>query len=519
MAPGTYVLGARVSADGARLVTDTFDKGFYAQVIDATTGAVVRDIRGAGGRPVFDASFLGDGRVMWLGEVERRSQVMVEGVRVSDAPYAALAAREANGTIRFLDREGWFWDVDEIAAPPVAAEAAPEVAAGVPPVGEFAGGPPIEAMDSRYWPWEHFFYPQQRAPTAVYISSGAPHIGAVFGGGDRLGEQRWSLAGYGQPPSSGSTAWHYAGDAEYLNEMLAPYVIFADVDFYDWVDPVMLADGKAAPPDLRRERDVTASITRTWRGSFTGALSGLYNDDFDELVTPERRHLGGPQLALSFDSEEDTRYVTPRRAVYAAATATFYPHELSTFSGEITDVGGSLGFVAPLPFGRRHTLAVDVRGRALLAQSDTGLLQLGGDTGLATLLSTSNETMAPPSFDASRFPSQLRFVETLRGYEDYAITTDRATIVDVSWRYPLIIDRGVAATLWVLPATFIQELDFELFGAGALDQQNDEHAAAGAAVTMQFSIWRFSLEVQYQIARRLKDDDAITQLIAVGPGT
>jgi hypothetical protein len=96
----------------------------------------------------------------------------------------------------------------------------------------------------------------------------------------------------------------------------------------------------------------------------------------------------------------------------------------------------------PLPFGRRHTLTAQLRGRALIAHDDTNLLQLGGDSGLAELWNGSSISAAPPAFDTARFPPNLRFIEAMRGYEDYAITTDSAAIADVWWRYPLIIDRG-----------------------------------------------------------------------------
>jgi hypothetical protein len=146
---------------------------------------------------------------------------------------------------------------------------------------------------------------------------------------------------------------------------------------------------------------------------------------------------------------------------------------------------------------------------------DTGLLQLGGDSGLLTLWDRKSGSSVPPGFDDSRFPPNLRFVEPLRGYEDYAITTDRAGIADVTYRYPLIIDRGVASVLWVLPSTFIRELDLELFGAGAVDQAHDLHVAGGAALALRLAVWRVPITVAYQIARRVRDDDALVQLVGL----
>ena len=75
------------------------------------------------------------------------------------------------------------------------------------------------------------------------------------------------------------------------------------------------------------------------------------------------------------------------------------------------------------------------------------------------------------------------------------------------------IDRGVAATLWVLPASFLRELDLELFATGAIDRRQDLHAATGAAITLRLELLRVPLRVAYQIARRVRDDEALTQLV------
>jgi hypothetical protein len=297
--------------------------------------------------------------------------------------------------------------------------------------------------------------------------------------------------------------------------MLAPWQILATAGFVDWVDPVTTGDPKLRLAEDRRTRDASLSVARTWRGTLTAALSGLYTDDFDrppgELRV--RRQLGGPALSLAWGSGEATAYTGFRRALVADASAAYYPRALSSFAGDIYDTSGALGAIVPLPFGRRHTLRAELRGRALLARDDTDLLQLGGDSGLAELWTGRSTRAAPPAFDASRFPPNLRFVEALRGYEDYAIATDRAAIGELAWRYPLILDRGVAATLWVLPASFLRELDLELFATGAFDRRGDLHAAAGAAISLRFALLRVPLLVAYQIARRVRDDDALTQLV------
>jgi hypothetical protein len=557
MAPGTYVLGAQISADGTRLVANVWDgDALVAWVLDAATGARLAELRGPG-TPIWDASFTDDGRVMYLGVVDGRFQVVVDGRAITDAPYAVLAARSVRGTIRFENRDGWDWTLDEIAAPvaaPTAAThaapapavaaapvvpatpvvpAAPAVPAAPPGVSALAVQPPgltppsavpEAASDEPYSPWEHFLFPQLRSPMIVVVSSGgSPHFGAVLGGGDRLGLQRWGISGYGQPRGmiTGTADAHWGADAAYLNTMLAPWQILATAGFVDWVDPVTrTGDTMMMLAEERRTRDASLSLARTWRGTLTTALSGVYTDDFDQQpgAAGIHRYLGGPALSLAWLSGEATAYTGLRRALSLTALASYYPQALSSFAGDIYDTGGSIAAVMPLPFGRRHILTARLRGRALIARGDTNLLQLGGDSGLAELWNGSSVSTAPPGFETERFPPNLRFIEPMRGYEDYAIATDSAAIADVWWRYPLIIDRGTAATFGFLPASFLRELDFELFATGAVDQRQDVHAAAGAAITLHIQLLRIPFSVVYQIARRVRDDDAVTQLVGLGLG-
>jgi hypothetical protein len=63
----------------------------------------------------------------------------------------------------------------------------------------------------------------------------------------------------------------------------------------------------------------------------------------------------------------------------------------------------------------------------------------------------------------------------------------------------------------------VRELDLELFASGALDGDHRRHAAGGAAISLRIDFLRIPLVVQYQIARRIRDDDALTQLVALGP--
>ncbi|HUS33103.1 MAG TPA: hypothetical protein VMZ53_31595 [Kofleriaceae bacterium] len=524
MQPGTYVLGAQVSPDGKRLAANVWNgTAFVIWVIDAATGAVTQRIGGRG-LPVYDASFTSDGRLMWLGEVDRRFQVIVDGYQITDAPYSALAAREANGTIRFLDREGWNWELAEVATPPPVDASSPtppslaSQASEQPPSGpSTAVAPPTVQSDTAYSGFDHLFYPAVRAPT-ITVGGGLPHFGLVLGGGDRLGMQRWSIAGYAQPKASTITdRTHYGASFGYANAMLAPINIIAQGGFLDWAAPVATTDPMVTLTEERKTRDASLILERTWRQTFTVDVGGIYTDDRYQLETDPniRRRVAGPSAALSWYSADTTRYTGPQRALLLSAQGGFYPHQLSTFMGDITDVGGTLGIVAPLPIGRRHTISATIRGRALIAKDETGLLQVGGDSALGALWNRSSVSMTSPEFDTSRFPPGFRFVEPLRGYEDYAITTDQVEIGELAWKYPLIIDRGTAHFLF-LPAFYLRQLDLELFAAGAIDKSATKHYDVGGALTLHLQFLRIPLIVQYQLARRLVDDKALTQFVGLG---
>jgi len=558
VAPGTYVLGAQVSPDGARLIANVWDgHAFVAWLLDAATGARISELRGAG-TPIWDASFTDDGRAMYLGVVDGRFQIFVDGRAISDAPYAALAARSARGTIRFLNREGWRWTLDELAVPPAVApvdasaplaalpdaSAAPPAAAiaatiasappaaaalapGLQPPGATpitappALAPPVVQSDTAYSAWEHFFYPQVRTPSLLAVSTGVPVLGLVLGGGDRLGLHRWSLAGYVQPRDKEITdRAHWSGSAAYLNSMLAPWQILAFADAFEWVDLVhRTVDGsvdEVARGEQRRTRDAGISLARTWRDTLTATLGAMYFEDRD--VRPDEpaldRKLAGPRLTLGWQSGESTPYTGDRRALVGSLSGAYYPEALSSFAGDLYDTRALLRVVAPLPFGRRHTLTAQLRGRALLARDDTGLLQLGGFTDV-TAASTFSSVSDTPSFDDDRFPPGQGFSEFLWGYEDYAITTDRAAIATLWWSYPVIFDAGFATTFGFLPPTYFRQLDFELFATAAIDAEHDTHAAFGILFALRFAPLRVPLDVRYQVARRVRDDNATMQLIGV----
>jgi hypothetical protein len=372
------------------------------------------------------------------------------------------------------------------------------------------------SSDEPYSPWDHFLFPQLRSPLVVgQLSGESLPYGAVIGGGDRLGLQRWSIAAHVQPPTTSNGPLHWGGEVAYLNAMAAPWTFVAGAGFDDRVNPVQQEGSTVTRDEERRTRDAVLALSRTWRDTLTTALAGVYTEDIDQPPGQPSvdRKLGGPALSLAWMSGEATSYTGLRRALLATASAAYYPHALSTFTGDIYDVGARMAGVLPLPGTTRHTLTLQLRGRALLAAEDTNLLQLGGFAAAAELVTASSVATPTPTFDDTRFPPNLRFREYLRGYEDYAITTDRAAVASLAWRYPLIIDRGVAATLWWFPSSFLSQVDLELFATGAIDRRRDLHAAAGGALTLHMTLLRWQVQLGYQVARRVRDDDALTQLV------
>lgn len=185
----------------------------------------------------------------------------------------------------------------------------------------------------------------------------------------------------------------------------------------------------------------------------------------------------------------------------------------------------------PVPATRRHALTLDVRQRWITLPDDGPAftpLQLGGAGPFAALYARRAPDDAPPApvDDESRFPYRLRFVEPLRGFEDWPIRAQGALVAEAAWSYPIPIDSGWATSLYFFPAFLLREIDLEVFGAGAIHRRppgeagepNAHHLAAGAALTVSLYLWRLPLLVQYQVARRFTDDEAVAHQLGLALG-
>jgi len=569
-AAGQYVSGAQVSPDGRRLIASVWDGAFVLWVIDAASGTRLSEIRTADRSPVFDGAFVDDNTVTHLVVVDGRFQVAVRDLVtgasrvVTDAPYAVLQARPSARTVRFLNRQGWRWTIDEVAlvrplpptlpplpdlaalpapvplpsqAPP-GAEAEPSRAPeGAPPPTEGASvaragaglraapaSPPAAVLsDEPYSQLDHLVVPQLHTFALVSASSRGPLLlGAALAGGDRLGFHRWAVAGYVQPSTG-----QISGQVGYLNSNLAPWTLSLRASHLAWQETFRRIQEGAVPVHERQRtrRQASASLGRTWRGTLATAVDGVAVEDRERVLPSSdpdppaplaARRMAGAGLRVAYAAVERTRLTGLHRGWELTLGATHYPAALSSGDLALTDIRIGLGLHTPAPLGRRHSLSFAARGRSLLSARRTDLFQLGGAATLSVLWDDRwSDRAAPNVRDDNGLPTGIGFVEPLRGYEDFPIYTDAAAIADASWRYPLIIDRGIATTLWLLPASFLRQLDLELFGSAAFDDRGRGglHGAFGGSLTLRFAFVRIPLVVSAQIARRLFDDDAIATLV------
>src|SRR5258706_9499309 len=134
---------------------------------------------------------------------------------------------------------------------------------------------PQPLSDHSYSGFDHLFFPQERSPTAVFPSSGGYMIGGVLAGGDRLGLQRWSLAGYVQPADKRP---YWGGDVAYLNAMLAPVMLLAEGTVLDWADKQ-----PNQSPTERKRRDASAGAAYLYRDTLFATIAGTYTYDDDSF--------------------------------------------------------------------------------------------------------------------------------------------------------------------------------------------------------------------------------------------
>jgi hypothetical protein len=558
--PGAFVAQPRYSPDGKRVAATIYDgQRFGLALFDAATGRPLGALP-TGTMQVTDPSWADDERVIYLGSPSASEgfQVWVHDLRdgkaaaVTRAPYLAFAPQAAGGrTVRFLNREGWGWTLDEVAlpprAPPPAVSPPAEAVATAPPAGATApaseGGeapatevpaapvassppalPPVRYVpplfppamlisDEPYAAFPGILVPKLYGPTFATAGRAATLFGLVVQGNDRLEKHRWALAGYYQPVSS-----RFSFTFAYVNRQLAPWSVIVSAAQLSFKDVPDRAPGSDPITDAdyvlsRRERIASLDVTRAFWGNPIGlGASFIESHRPSDLDFPfVDRRLAGPHLSATYVGAETTPYTGPRRALMLTTDLAAYPDAWSTLRYDLYDLRGQVVVVTPLPLARRHTLTLGGRARDLYgADGSPYLLQLGGSL-LGTLWQNNPRADDLPT---PFLPSGQPFFETLRGFEDYPIFTNAALIGDATYRYRFIIDRGWASTLWILPALFINQVDLTLFGTVAR-ASGLTHEAAGGALTLRIALGPVPFGVMYQVARRFSDDQGVAHLIAL----
>jgi hypothetical protein len=380
---------------------------------------------------------------------------------------------------------------------------------------------PVILDDRPYAGTDHLFVPQLHAINFQTAGRSGVFYGAVLDGGDRLSLHRWLLFGYLQSPSQSSSTLG-SGGFGYANDQLAPFTLFAFAEQFSWRDTPVQLTGTPTRADFtltQRQRDVELGVERLfYENPIELSFLLVENEGADSLAVPAlTRRFAGPQLSASFVGVESTPYTDDRRLLGASLSAALFPDPWGTASFTFADLRAQLTATLPLPLSRRHTLHLGLRGRALAGAPDSApILQVGGPAG--GLVYHHSDRPPGPDFSTDIVPPGISFFEPLRGYEDFAISTDRVAIADASYRYPFIIDWGSASTLGLLPAFFLRQLNLELFYAGAVEGRSaTRHEAAGAALGVDFAmLGPWSLQVQ--IARRLDDDRARVQAVFFSTG-
>ncbi len=525
--PRTYVVGPRVSPDGRKLAfTVGRSDGVDVLVADAVTGTIVTRPSGPLGdeRSRTEPSWWSDDELLYVGEADGRAQVFRARLststfeRLSDAPYVASHPQRKGERVRFLSRAGWVWSVDEIdgallgPVPP-----SPALASHAQAVATAPPDPRVDVdAEGPYRQTDGLFVPTLRGPSAVAVSNLSTSVGMGFSGGDRLGFHRWALEG----------SWDFAANepsatVRYINGQLAPVIVGLAGQRLATRENVLFETpaGEVERRFVRRETAAALAVARQfWTTTVT---TGLRYDEIESargvvdptVLTPQllatHSRFAGPHLGVSYAAIESTAASGARRALTVDATSGFFP----AFSAPATgDLRLALGVVLPLPISRRHTLALQARGRALPStRTDVPSLQVGGNVASTTLASD-----VSGSGTVNDLPLALRFQEPLRGFEDLGLLGSRALLGDVTYRLPIVLDVGSISTISILPSLLLRQIDLEAFGSGATLLDGRLAAAAGGAAIARFKLWIVPFGLGLQVSRRLTQDEGFNVIFAGG---
>lgn len=533
--PRTYIVDARVSPNGKKIVATLFAGAeSRVAVFDRASGAKLSEVPSPEG-PATEARWIDDARVTFVSPSEGKLQVFLADVklgayrRITDAPYLAYRPRPWKGTVRFLDRVGWTWSLDQVLIPadppPVAADpdAIPPYDYPPPPptlttaTDSYARSvaepvkdkPPHIVSEESYSHLDGLFRPQVRGPVfGGGNRSFAFGLGAI--GGDRLGFHRWGLQGMVDYVHR-----LYSGGAAYLNAMGAPWYFGLSGSHVATYTADLDESKQEVNRVITRETVASVEVLRELFGNSVAArvsYLGLLRSRLDESRTDNMRFVG-PTLEARWAAVEATPYSGARRALVLLADASYYPEGANSVQWPLTDLRGAFTTVMPLPISKRHTFMLGGRVRWLQG-SPTPLLQIGGS---GTMIGRSTRLELPDVDPRDLLPPSLVLSEPLRGFEDLGIFSNGVAILDATYRYPIILDWGSASSLYVLPAFFLRQIDVEIFGTGAslLDRQEALLFSAGGALNLRFAWYRVPITIRGQLARRLSYDERNVGFVSI----
>ena len=583
---GAFVAIPRVSPDGTRIVATRFDgQRFRIVLVDARDGRLLATLP-TGDEPVHDASWVDDHRVVFLGGAPADAGFQVydydldsgRSAKLTHAPFLAFQPSAAGGqTLRFLNREGWEWTLDEIplpprappppvqieSAPPVAAAPAPAANAAAPPAANDATPPAAAAAPAP---------PRRCDARARRRADGPGHAAARSAPRARRDEHHPALRRRhaGEPDRS---PVHSAAVRTDVHRRRAPGDIpgrRAVRRRPDWIASAgrwpgyfqlrrrgqrrrlvrLLEPAARAADAVARRRRRSRSRTRRRSSTATPSTAAdytlrrrdselsvdavrLFYDNPVSLGFALRRELaprrsrpsscrccriGGPHLSARTRAPRRRR--TRARAASSSRRST-PPLTRSRWSSAgfgFADLRGEVAAIVPLPFYRRHTLLFDLRGRDLAGVAGGRRPAARRRLRPAAARASRPDQPEVPVTDYPFLPPGALFVEPLRGFEDYPFAVDRIAIGSATYRLPIIIDYGWASTLGLLPALFVRQVDFDLFAVAASDgHSGGRHSAAGGSLSLQLRCSGSSRSpCSTSSPAGFTDDQALVHLVQIG---